>query len=128
MIGSFLCTLQEAVNQGHKSHSWPSGHKVDISALKLCSFQSMAVPHMLTHALAQDFANWRAQLMHFLPWRAPREQQTPVDVIINERRIQEKLGHVRGERVVFYLTKMQTTAHMTLMTLMYLLDTFQAKI
>lgn len=104
-IAAFMSGLHDCVVRGDETIKWPSGKMVDITSIKITTFDAMCMPQNASHALAQTFANWRAQQMPFLDWYAPREQNSTVDVIINGRRTQEKLGSVRNERVVFYLTK-----------------------
>lgn len=104
-LEKFLDNFYSAVLRNDNNCTWPSGSTVDISNINIVKLSDLSRPVHVQQNLAQEFADWGKSIMSFLKFQQPIELQTSVDVLINGFRIQEKVGRIKGDRVVFMMTK-----------------------
>ena len=91
-LASFLQSLYAAVSAGKSECSWPSGCHHDFSSIHMVTKQEANIPREANQRKAQEFADARRSMLPGLTFAPPRVQHTPVDILLNGMRIQDKLG------------------------------------
>ena len=93
-LASFLESLYAAVSAGTSNGSWPTQTLKDVSAMRMVTREEANIPRGANQRKAQEYANFRRTLLTGLMFAPPRVQHTPVDIMLNGKRIQDKLASV----------------------------------
>ena len=88
----FLQNLFAAVSAGENDGSWPADSLHDVSSIRMITHEEANIPREANQRKAQEYANLRRKMLPGLTFAPPRVQHTPVDILLNGRRIQDKLA------------------------------------
>jgi hypothetical protein len=91
-LACFLESLYAAVSEGKSDASWPTDSLHDVSSMRMVTHEEANVPREANQRKAQEYANLRKKMLPGLTFAPPRVQHTPVDILLNGRRIQDKLA------------------------------------
>jgi hypothetical protein len=91
-LATFLQNLYAAVLAGESHGSWPMDCRHDISSIRMVTHDEANIPREANQRKAQEYANLRRTMLPRLTFAPPRVQHTPVDILLNGKRIQDKLA------------------------------------
>ena len=102
-LKSFMEVLHSSIIAQEMAFVWPSNEEVDISKLQLLDYKLLCVPRGLPDQVEQRSANLRKQRFPQFHYEIPSIQGTPVDVIINGIRVQDKHGQEAKSDLRFFV-------------------------
>ena len=91
-LASFLESLHATVSAGKSHGSWPSESLHDVSSICMVTHEEANIPREANQRKAQEYANYRKTMLSGLIFTPPRVQHTPVDILLDGKRIQDKLA------------------------------------
>lgn len=91
-LACFLESLYDAVSTDKGDGSWPADCRHDISSIRMVTHEEANIPREENQRKAQEYANFRKTKLPGLRFAPPRVQNTPVDILLNGARIQDKLA------------------------------------
>ena len=91
-LACFLESLYDAVSADKGDGSWPADCRHDISSIRMVTHEEANIPREENQRKAQEYANFRKTKLPGLRFAPPRVQNTPVDILLNGARIQDKLA------------------------------------
>ena len=91
-LASFLQTLYAAVLAGRSDASWPMNCRHDVLSIRMVRHEEANIPREANQRKAQEYANFRRTMLSGLTFAPPRVQNTPVDILLNGKRIQDKVA------------------------------------
>lgn len=97
-LASFLESLYAAVLAGDGYASWPADSLHDVSSIRMVTHEEANIPREANQRKAQQYANCRRAMLPGLTFAPPRVQHTPVDILLNGNRIQDKLAHAMFQK------------------------------
>ena len=92
-LASFLESLYAAVSADTSDCSWPTESLHDVLSIRMVTHKEANIPREANQRKAQEFADARRVLLPGLTFAPPRVQHTPVDILLNGKRVQDKLAH-----------------------------------
>ena len=98
LLKSFMSGLYLAVLNNKIRYKYPSGKLINISSLLIKNFDEFCIPEYKTDIKENTSSNWRNQKFPKLSYIVPKVQGTPVDIIINNVKIQDKHAAMHKNR------------------------------
>ena len=91
-LATFLESLHATVSAGNSHGSWPMDSQHDVSSIRMTTHEDANIPREANQRKAQEYANYRRTMLPGLIPTPPRVQHTPVDILLDGKRIQDKLA------------------------------------
>ena len=91
-LATFLESLHATVSAGKSHGSWPMDSQHDVSSIRMITHKDANIPREANQRKAQEYANYRRTMLPGLISTPPRVQHTPVDILLDGKRIQDKLA------------------------------------
>ena len=96
-LASFITALFSSVRDCRATHVWPSGKVIDISHIKFYTHEHLSTPVNAKRLIERQFSLRRSLLFPDHQYKMPEVQNTPVDILIDTVRIQDKVARSYGQ-------------------------------
>ena len=96
-LATFIMALFSSVQDCKTTHMWPSGTVVDIRHIRLYTHEHLSTPTNAKRLIERQFSLRRNILFPDHQYTMPEVQNTPVDILIDTVRIQDKVARFHGQ-------------------------------
>lgn len=92
-LQDFIEKVYDNIVEGNKTYLWPKGVSINIENIKLIDRNDIVIPKHKLHKIEKEYALIRIDKLPNLLYSLPHRDGSPVDIIINDVRIQDKIAH-----------------------------------